>query len=106
MPLYFFNLKTDSGSVDDLFGTELPNVNAAIAAAKNLAHRLKDKRAMGNGPSYVFAIELFEQEGDMLEIITFQPQQCKILAFQTTISDISPHSKTLSSHSSGYVSDV
>ena len=81
MPLYFFNLKTDSGSVDDLSGTELPNVNAAIAAAKNLAHRLKDERAMPNGPSGVFAIELFEQEGDMLETIIFEPKRCEIVPF-------------------------
>ena len=70
MPHFFFHLRTATELVDDLFGTEFEDIRAARLSAMELAQNLRSEQMAGNGPDCILSIEICEEEGDVLDVIT------------------------------------
>ncbi|MDB5522936.1 MAG: hypothetical protein JWM58_699 [Rhizobium sp.] len=69
MPHFFFHLRTDTELVDDLFGTEFADIDAARLAAIDLARNLRIEQATADGPDCIQSIEICEAEGDVLGVV-------------------------------------
>lgn len=55
--------------MDDLFGTEFEDIDAARSAAMELARNLRSEQVAENGPDCILSIEICEEESDVLDVI-------------------------------------